>query len=85
MEFLNVPDGRRFSIRMVADMMTTIEGTLRKNVHYELNMRKLFANMVTENLTLAQKVNWMNICYDIAERLPEEPNLLRNIITCDVI
>ena len=74
---------RRLSIRMIADMVNINKEMVRQILHDELNMTKVCAKLVPKNLTQDQKDNGKNICYDIMERLTEEPDLLTHVITGD--
>ena len=65
--------GRRLSVRMIAE-----ETGLDKNeVHIiltdHLHMRKICAKLVLKNLSVEQKVNWLEICQDLLGRLDIEP------------
>lgn len=46
-------------------------------------MNKVCAKMVPTNLSEDQKDNRNNICSDILQMINEQPNLLKNVITCN--
>ncbi|KAL4126402.1 hypothetical protein QTP88_010624 [Uroleucon formosanum] len=74
---------RRLSIRMIAEMVNIDKETVRQILHDELNMTKVCAKMVPKNLTLEQKDGRRQICVDILERMENERDLLKKVITCD--
>ncbi|KAL4113365.1 hypothetical protein QTP88_016997 [Uroleucon formosanum] len=74
---------RCLSIRMIAEMVNIDKETVRQILHDELNMTKVCAKMVPKNLTLEQKDGRRQICVDILERMENERDLLKKVITCD--
>ena len=46
-------------------------------------MRKGCAKMVPKNLTIEQKVNRRNVCFDLLDRLEREPEIFSRVITDD--
>ncbi len=69
------------SIRMNAETVNSDKETVRKILHDELNMNKVCAKLVPKTLNLDQKLIHRQICSDFLERLDEEPELMKNIIT----
>jgi len=52
---------------------------------HQLNIKKSLSNNNPKNLTQKQKNNRKSICFDILERLNEQPGLLdNNLAPCDV-
>ncbi|XP_025415968.1 protein GVQW3-like [Sipha flava] len=74
---------RRLSIRMIAEMVNIDKETVRQILHDELNMKKVCTKMVPKNLTLEQKDGRRQICVNILERMENERDLLKKVITCD--
>lgn len=74
----------RVIVRMFAEIVNTNKEIVRLILHDELKMKKVSAKMIPKNLTQDENDNWKNICSDIKERLTEKPDLLINVITCDV-
>ncbi|PSN45251.1 hypothetical protein C0J52_06997 [Blattella germanica] len=68
---------------VIADMVNTNKETVRQNLHDELRMSKVCAQLVPKNFSQEQKDNRKEICSDIMDRLTEEPYLLTKDITCD--
>lgn len=52
-------------------------------LHGELNIANMCEIVISQNLKQKQKDNPKNICFNIPERLTEEPDLLSNVVTCD--
>ena len=58
--------------------------TVRQVSHNNFNMKKVCSKMVPKLLTPEQKEIRMNICDDVLQNPENDPNVLENVITCDV-
>jgi hypothetical protein len=47
----------------------------------ELGMRKICAHLVPKNLTNKQKKNWRNVYLDLLERIKNDENIFKPVIT----
>jgi hypothetical protein len=68
---------------MIAEIFNIAQETVRQILHDQLNMRKVYANVVPKNLTQENKDNGKNICSDVMEGITEQPGVLEDVITCD--
>lgn len=75
----------RISIRMIAETVNADKETVRKILHEELKMKKVCGKWVPKKLTPDLKFVRQEMCSYLLERLNEEPELMANIITCDVV
>ncbi len=66
---------RRMSFWMIAETVNTNKETVRKNLHDELNMKKVYTKLTPKNLTTNQKLVCQQICLEFLERLAEESAL----------
>ncbi len=64
---------------MIAETVNADKETVRNILHDELNMKKVFAKLVSKNLTGNQKIVLQQICSNFLERLDEEPELRENV------
>jgi hypothetical protein len=71
------------SIRMIFEAVNANKETVRKILHDELHMTKVCVKLVPKKLTPDQKLLRQHVCLDFLERLEEDPELMKNIITCD--
>ncbi len=65
----------RMNIQMIANALNADKESVRKILHDELNLKKVCAKLVLENLTPDQKLICQQIS-DFLERLDEEPQFL---------
>lgn len=68
---------------MIAPKVNTNKEALRPILDYELKTTKLYVKMVPKNTTQKQNDNRKKIHSDMMERLTEEQDLLKDVITCD--
>ncbi len=71
------------NIMMMVVTVITDKETVSKILHYKLNTKKICVKLVPKNLTPDQIFVLQQTCSDFLERLDEEPELMKNIITCD--
>ncbi len=67
---------------MIAETLNANEETIRKILHDKLNLKKVCVKLLPKNLSPDQK-RCKQICSHFLERLDEEPELMKNIFTCD--
>ena len=68
---------------MIASQLNIKKDSVWKIITEDLGMWKVCAKMVPRLLNDHQKEHYMQICKDIIERLQNEPDLLRRVITGD--
>ena len=68
---------------MIASQLNMKKDSVWKIITEDLGMWKVCAKMVPRLLNDHQKEHHMQICQDIIERLQNEPDLLRRVITGD--
>ncbi len=71
------------SIQTITETVNADIETARKVLRDELNMKKVCATLVPNNLTSDQKLVHQQICSDFLERLDDGPELIEIIIFCD--
>ena len=78
-----VRSDRRLTIRLIAEQLNLNKSTVHDVLKNNLQMRKVSAKLVPKNLTVQQKDNRKDICTDFIERIEQDPNFLKSIITGD--
>ena len=73
----------RLSVSMIASKLNMKKDSVWKIDTEDLGMWKVCAKMVPRLLNDHQRERHMQICQDIVERLQNEPDLLRRVITGD--
>jgi len=73
---------RRLGVRAVAEEVNFDRESVQRIVREELNMRKVCAKMVPKVLSDEQKECRKELCLDLLQRIENEPDLLKSIITC---
>ncbi|KAJ8963280.1 hypothetical protein NQ318_018747 [Aromia moschata] len=76
-----IREGRRLSIRGLAEITGIDKECVRQILHESFNMRKVCAKIVPKLLTPEQKESKMNICADILNNIDTDPGLLDTVIT----
>lgn len=74
---------RRLTVRMIVSQLDMKKDSVWKIITEGLGRRKVCAKMVPRLLNVDQKERRMQMCRDIIERLQNEPDLLRRVITGD--
>lgn len=72
----------RLSIRMIAKINID-KRMVQQMLHNNLSMKKVCAKIIPKNLSQDQEDNRNNIFSDNLQTMNEQPNLLKNVITCD--
>ena len=78
-----VRSDRRLTIRLVAEQLNLNKSIVHDVLKNNLQMRKVSAKLVPKNLTVQQNDNRKDICTDFIERIEQDPNFLKSIITGD--
>ena len=78
-----VRSDRRLTIRLIAEQLNLNKSTVHDVLKNNLQMRKVSAKLVSKNLTVQQKDNRKDIYTDFIERIEQDPNFLKTIITGD--
>ena len=73
----------RLNVRMIAEEMGLEKNAVRRILTDHLHTQKICAKLVPRNLSVEQKVNWLEICLDLLGRLEIEPDFLDKVITGD--
>ena len=74
---------RRLMVRTIAKELSINKDTVWSIITENLEMRKVCAKMVPKLLSEDQKQQRVTVCQDIIERLEDDPDLLRRVITGD--
>ena len=68
---------------MISEELSINKDTVWSIITENLEMRKVYAKMVPKLLTEDQKQQRVTVCQDIIERLEDDPDLLKRVITGD--
>jgi len=74
---------RWLTVRMIGSELNLNHQTIYNILTEELGMWKICAKLVLKNLTNKQKENWRNVCLDLLERIENNENFLKHVITGD--
>jgi len=74
---------RRLSVRMIAEETGLDKNAVHRILTDHLHMRKIWAKLVSKNLSVEQKANRLEICQYLLGRPKIEPNFLDKVITGD--
>jgi len=64
-----VRSNRLLTLRMISSELNLNRFTVHQILTLDLDMRKVCANMVPNNLTIEQKANRRDVCLDLLDRL----------------
>ena len=78
-----VRSDRRLTVRMISSVLNLNRQTAHEIFTFELGKQKICAKLVPKILTNEQKENWRNVCLDIFERIENDKNIFKHIITGD--
>ena len=70
------------TLRMISSKLNLNRFTVHQNLTQDLDMRKVCAKMVPQNLTTEQKAHRRDVCLDLLDCL-EEPEFFNRVITGD--
>ena len=73
----------RLMVWMIAEELSINKDTVWSIIIENLELRKVCAKMVPKLLSEDQKQQRVTVCQDIIERLEDDPDLLRRVITGD--
>ena len=68
---------------MISSELNLSRFTVHQILTQDLDMRKVCAKMVSENLTTEQKANRRDVCLDLLDLLQREPEFFSRVITGD--
>jgi len=68
---------------MIGNVLNLDHETVHEILTEELGMRKICAKLVPQNLTKEQKENRKNVCLDLLERIENDENFFKHVITGD--
>ena len=74
---------RRLMVQMIAEELSINKGTVWSIITENVEMRKVCTKMVPKMLSEDQKQQIVTVCQDIIERLEDDPDLLKRVITGD--
>ena len=72
---------RRLTVRMIGDELNLNHQTVHNILTKDLGMRKTCAKLIPKDLTQEQKVDQKDVCVDLLERVENEPDFLKHLIT----
>ena len=75
-----VRSDRRLTLRMIGSELNLNRFTVHQILTQDLDMRKVCAKMISENLTIEQKVSRRDVCLDLLDRLEREPEFFSSVI-----
>ena len=78
-----VRSDRRLTLRMISSELNLNRFTVHQILIQDLDMRKVCAKMVRNNLTTEQKSSRRDVCLDLLNRLEREPEFFSRVITGD--
>ena len=78
-----VQSDRKLTVRMISDELSLNRESVWTILLHDLGMRKVCAEMVPEILSEDQKQNQVKFCKDMLEKIKDNPDILRQIITGD--
>jgi len=68
---------------MISSVLNLNRQTVHEILTFELDMQKICAKLVPKILTNEQKENRRNVCLDLLERIENDKNILKHVITGD--
>ena len=74
---------RRLTLRMISSELNLNRLTVHHILTQDLDMRKVCAKMVPNNLTTEQKANRRDVCLDLLGCLEREPEFFSRVVTGD--
>ena len=74
---------RRLTVQMILDELSLNRESVQKILLYDLGMWKVCSKMVPKILSENQKQNRVKFCEDMLEKIKDDPDILRQIITGD--
>ena len=78
-----VRSDRRLTVRMISDELSLNRESVRTILLHDLGMQKVCAKMVSKILSEDQKQNRVKFCEDMLEKIKDDLDILRQIITGD--
>ena len=78
-----VQSDRKLTVRMILDELSLNRESVRTILLHDLGMRKVCDKMVPKILSEDQKQNRVKFCEDMMEKIKDNPDILRQIITGD--
>ena len=78
-----VSSDRRLTVRMISSVLNLNRQTIHEILTFELGMQKICAKLVPKFLTNEQKENRRNVCLDLLERIENDKNVFKHVITGD--
>jgi len=76
-----VRSDRRLTVRVISSVLNLNRQTVHENLTLELGMLKICAKPVPKILTNEQKENRRNVCLDLLERIENDKNFFKHVIT----
>jgi bacterioferritin (cytochrome b1) len=70
-------------IRMIAEELNMNKEMVRQILTTNLNVEKVCADMVPENLSEDQKLVRKQVCPEVLEKIEEDANFLNTVVTYD--
>ena len=78
-----VMSDHRLTLRMISSGLNFNRFTVHQILTQDLDMIRVCAKMVPNNLTTEQKANRRDVCLDFLDRLEREPEFFSRVITGD--
>jgi len=78
-----VRSDQRLAVRMIGGVLNLYRQTVHEILTLELGMQKICAKLVPKILTNEQKENQRNVCLDLIERIENDKNFFKHVITSD--
>ena len=78
-----VRSDRRLTVRMISSVSNLNRQTVHEILTFVLGMQKICAKLVPKTLTNEQKENRTNVCLDLLERIENDKNFFKHVITGD--
>ena len=73
----------RLIVKMIADDRDVNSERVWRIITEDLEMRNIYAKMLSRLLNEAQRERRVQVCQDVLEQLETEPNLLKRVVTRD--
>jgi len=78
-----VRSDRRLTVRMISSVLDLNCQTVHEILTFELDMKEICAKLVPKILTNEEKESRRNVCLDLLERIKNDQNFFKHVITGD--
>ena len=74
---------RRLTVRMISSVLNLNRQTFHEILSFELGIQNICAKLVPKIITNEQEENRRNVCLDLLERIENDKNVFKHVITGD--